>query len=282
MFSTRSGRTVLLPALLSILCPLAAHAQESQLFTWTGRVDREVRLEARGSRVFNSVESSLRSRARFAVSSAIPAREGTIRVETNAGRGNVEVVQQPNAQNGYSAVIRIVDDEGGADTYRVTAYWESADNGGYGRGNRGRGRGNDRNNNGINDRREDRDRRENRDNRQDNRDNRDDRDSRIGRDNYPLLQWMGDVDSDIQLVWRNGTVRVEQGSGGPPVRVRSTVSGAVRNQLPGTLQLNVRDGRGRVDVIQNPSAQNGYTGIIRISDPQSGYGHYNFDATWRP
>ncbi|MEO8622485.1 MAG: hypothetical protein ABI625_15545 [bacterium] len=269
MFSIRSGRTVLLPALLSILVPLAARAQESQLFTWTGRVDREVRLEARGARVTNSAESSLRSRARFTVSSAIPQREGTIRVETNAGRGNVEVVQQPTAQNGYSAVIRIVDDEGGADTYRVTAYWQSADNGGYGRGNRGRGRGNDRNNNGVNDRQEDRDRRGN-------------RDDQVGRNNYPLLQWMGDVDSEVQLVWRNGTVRVQQGNGGPPVRVRSTVSGAVRNQLPGTIQLNVRDGRGMVEVIQNPNAQNGYTGIIRISDPQSGYGHYNFDATWRP
>jgi hypothetical protein len=260
MFANMFVRRVLLPALLSVLVPLAAPAQETQLLTWSGRVDREVRLEARGARVTNSSESSIRSRARFNVSSAIPQREGTVRVELATGRGTADVTQQPTAQNGYTAVIRIADPEGGADNYRVTAYWTPADDGRNGRGNRGRGRGNDRNNNGINDRQED----------------------RIARDNLPMLQWIGDVDGDIQLVWRNGAVRIQQVNGASPMRVRSTISGAARNQLPGTIVLNVRDGRGRVEVIQQPNAQNGYTGIIRISDPQTGYGHYNFDATWQP
>jgi hypothetical protein len=34
-------------------------------------------------------------------------------------------------------------------------------------------------------------------------------------------------------------------------------------------------------VIQQPGPRNGYTGIIRISDPQPSFGHYTFDATWR-
>ena len=101
------------------------------------------------------------------------------------------------------------------------------------------------------------------------------------RDNLPMLQWAGDVDDTIQLIWRNGSVRIQQGNGGAPLRVRSTVSGAVRRDLPGQISVRLRDGRGTVDVIQQPSSANNYTGIIRISDPQSGYGHYNFDATWQ-
>ena len=258
MFTIRSARAVLLPALFSVLVPLAARAQETKLFTWAGRVDREVRLDVRAGRVSNTTESSIRSRARFNTSSVLPQRAGTVRVVTNMGRGSVNVIQQPMAENGYAAVIQIADNDGGADNYQVTAYWTPTDDG---RGNRGRGYGRGNANNDQN--------------------NRDNRDNRINRDNVPLLQWSGDVDGEIQLVWRNGVVRVQQGGGVAPQRVRSTVSGAVRNQQPGNITLNVREGRGRVEVIQQPSAQNGYTGIIRISDPQAGYGHYNLDASWQ-
>lgn len=258
MFTIRSARAVLIPTLFSVLAPLAARAQGAQLFTWSGRVDREVRLDVNAGGVSNTTENSLRSRARFNVSSPLPERPGIVRVVANRGRGSVDVIQQPTQENGYAAVIRIVDHDGGADDYRVTAYWTPTDEG---RGNRGRGYGRGNANIDPN--------------------NRDNRDNRISRGNVPLLQWSGDVDGEIQLVWRNGAVRVQQGGGAPPQRVRSTVRGAVRDQFPGQITLNLREGRGRVEVIQQPSARNGYTGIIRISDPQPGYGHYTFDASWQ-
>jgi hypothetical protein len=40
----------------------------------------------------------------------------------------------------------------------------------------------------------------------------------------------------------------------------------------------MRQGRGRVDVVQQPNSGNRWTAIIRISDPQPGYGHYEIDA----
>ena len=40
-------------------------------------------------------------------------------------------------------------------------------------------------------------------------------------------------------------------------------------------------GRGHVTVVQQPSAYNGYTTIVRVRDPQGGYGYYDFDLTWR-
>lgn len=287
MFSARSIRAVLLPALVSVAMPLAAQAQEVQLFTWSGRVDREVRIDARARSVSNTNETSIRSRARFGVTRELPQRPGMIRVVTNMGRGTVNVLQQPTAKNGYAAVIQIVDNEGGADTYRVTAYWTASGDPRFGRGNRGMDRGNRgmdrddrRNGKDGDDRRNGKDG-DDRRNGEDRDDRRNGMDNRVGRDNAPLLQWSGEVDDVIQLVWRNGAVRVEQGSGASPRGVRSTVSGAMRNDLPGQITLNVRDGRGRVEVIQQPTAANRYTGIIRISDPQSGYGRYSFDATWR-
>jgi hypothetical protein len=35
-----------------------------------------------------------------------------------------------------------------------------------------------------------------------------------------------------------------------------------------------------VSVIQQPSAWNGYMAIVRVRDPQGGYGRYSFDVSW--
>lgn len=286
MFTIRSVRTVLLPALFGVLVPLSARAQERELFTWTGRVDREVRLTVSPARAIASPEASIRSRTRFRVTSAIPQREGWLTIITGLGRGTVNVIQQPTPENGYAAVVQIVDTESGADNYRVTAVWAPLDDPRYGRNSRGRrddGRyGRDDRYNDRDDRYDDRNNRDDRYNDRNSRDDRyNDRNNRDGRSNPPLLQWSGDVDGEIHLVWRNGAVRIEQDSGAAPQRVRSTVSGGVSRQSAGQIAIAVRDGRGRVDVIQHPTAQNNYTGVIRISDPQSGYGHYSLDATWR-
>ena len=36
----------------------------------------------------------------------------------------------------------------------------------------------------------------------------------------------------------------------------------------------------QVTVVQQPTAANGYTAVIRIQDPQRGPGHYSFEVTW--
>jgi hypothetical protein len=36
-------------------------------------------------------------------------------------------------------------------------------------------------------------------------------------------------------------------------------------------------GRGTVTVVQQPSSYNGYTTVVRVRDPQGGYGFYDFD-----
>ena len=40
-------------------------------------------------------------------------------------------------------------------------------------------------------------------------------------------------------------------------------------------------GRGSVSVIQQPASWNGYTTVIRVKDPQGGYGFYDFNLIWQ-
>jgi hypothetical protein len=49
----------------------------------------------------------------------------------------------------------------------------------------------------------------------------------------------------------------------------------------GQATVNVTEGRGSVTVVQQPSSQNGYTTVIRITDPQGSYGRYTFDVTYQ-
>jgi hypothetical protein len=48
-----------------------------------------------------------------------------LRVRAVEGRGNVQLVEQPNPQNGYTAVMRIEDPQAGAAEYRLRIDWHA-------------------------------------------------------------------------------------------------------------------------------------------------------------
>jgi hypothetical protein len=52
-------------------------------------------------------------------------------------------------------------------------------------------------------------------------------------------------------------------------------------QRDAQLFISQSSGRGQVYVAQQPSAYNGYTTVIRVRDPQGGYGYYNFEVGYR-
>ncbi len=100
---------------------------EERILDWQGQVDREIRIQISRNRAsVIEVGSNERARRRVNVREAIPNRPGTLRVEVLQGRGRVDVIQQPSARNGYTAVIRLRDPDGGAARYRIAAFWESA------------------------------------------------------------------------------------------------------------------------------------------------------------
>ena len=63
------------------------------------------------------------------------------------------------------------------------------------------------------------------------------------------------------------------------VRADLARGGLPRNEV----QVFVTDlnGRGTVNVVQQPSSYNNYTAVIRVYDPRPGYGDYSFDLNWR-
>ena len=96
-----------------------------RILEWQGQVDREIRIQVDNRRAsVLEVGSNERTRRRVNMQGSIPNRPGTLYVQVLQGRGRVDVIQQPDARNGYTAVIRLRDPDGGAARYRIAAYWE--------------------------------------------------------------------------------------------------------------------------------------------------------------
>ena len=133
MFSLRSmlSATLTTGALLATTAT-AAHADERQLFVWSGTVDREAIIVMRGSAIetrgdgFNPFRD-----AQYRVSDALPRAAGRVRVQRADGRGDVDVIEQPSPLNGYTTRVRVRDPQSGADRYRLVATWDGVGNDRY-------------------------------------------------------------------------------------------------------------------------------------------------------
>src|SRR4051812_2488242 len=82
--------------------------QGEELFEWNGSVDREVQIVMRGNRVWtNNIGSTESNRYNSRPMATLPRQDGQVVVRLVNGRGDVDVIQQPNASNGYSTTVRI-------------------------------------------------------------------------------------------------------------------------------------------------------------------------------
>jgi hypothetical protein len=95
-----------------------------------------------------------------------------------------------------------------------------------------------------------------------------------------LFEWNGRVDREIQLVMRGNNVQVDRVGNTEPRGGRARAMSALP-RMDGQVNVQLVRGRGRVDVIQQPSRQNGYTTIVRIEDPGSGSDNYRLAAYWQ-
>ena len=275
LFRHSSRHLISLPLSVAALAVSASSlfAQGRPLFDWSGRVDREVRIvmHGRDARMQTTTRTPF-ERPRLNVATALPQRDGRVSVRVEDGRGQVDVVQQPSARNDYTTIVRVIDRSSGADDYRLTAYWMPDE---YGNGS-------------WNDR-------DGYPNRPGNgRDDRDDRNNGggwgrgnggygNGSGNYDrqALRWTGDVDDALEIRIQGNRVDYRTLSGKSVRNVRANLmsGGLPRNDV----QVFVTDqyGRGSVSVVQQPSAWNNYTAVIRVYDPRPGYGAYSFDMGFR-
>jgi hypothetical protein len=229
----------------------------SELFEWSGQVDREIQIVMRNGQVWtNNVGQSERPRARTRSFGTLPRQDGQVMVRVLNGRGNVDVVQQPSRQNNYTTIVRITDPRAGSDSYRLAAYWEGYANGDVYRPNSNRDiyRDRDRDNNGNN------------------------RgvyggNNRVGQE---LLHWSGNVDGELEIrIQQDGRVTYRNLSGHQPTSVRANV-GSVNIRNGGSIGVVQNQGRGSITIIQQPSQYNGYATVLRVRDPAGGYGYYDF------
>ena len=272
-FSRSIRRFAVLPLAALSVSASALFAQGRQLFEWRGRVNSEVHISMRGRDLWTQGLPRIETpRGRTEMMSDLPRSDGRVAVRVLDGRGDVDVIQQPSSRNDYTAVIRIRDRSGGADAYRVSAFWFGRDvddnDGRYGNGNGG--------SNGR-DRWEDRDRRNDR---WEDRNRRDD-DRWSGRYGRTALRWTGSVDHELEIRMQGDRVEYRTIAGKGTRNVDADVSrrGIPRDDVELSVQL--QEGRGSVYVVQQPSSWNGYTAVIRVRDPRPGFGHYEFDLTWR-
>ena len=92
--------------------------------TWRGQVDADIELTIQDNRVRiieRSGAPTVIEQVNF--SSPLPRAVVTVSVNKLKGRGNVSVIAQPNQSNSFTAIIKIVDDEGGADDYQIEVDW---------------------------------------------------------------------------------------------------------------------------------------------------------------
>jgi hypothetical protein len=97
----------------------------------------------------------------------------------------------------------------------------------------------------------------------------------------PLFDWSGRVDREVRIMMHGRDARTETASRSPVTRSRIDVATPLP-QRDGRVTVRVQDGRGDVDVVQQPSARNDYTTIVRIRDRSSGMDNYRVTAFWSP
>lgn len=91
---------------------------------WRGTVDREVQLVIQNRNIeARTISGSPYDNGTFSFTSTLPTRNVRVDAIKKAGRGNVRVLQQPNRDNDYTAIVQILDDGGGAREYQLEITW---------------------------------------------------------------------------------------------------------------------------------------------------------------
>jgi hypothetical protein len=97
----------------------------------------------------------------------------------------------------------------------------------------------------------------------------------------PLFDWSGRVDREVRITMHGRDARTQTNGRVTMQRSRVDVATALP-QRDGRVTVRVQDGRGDVDVVQQPSERNDYTAIVRIRDRSSGVDNYRVTAYWVP
>ncbi len=103
-----------------------AAPRQGNNIVWRGEVDGTIEISLRHRSVRINVVSGRslrRQHQNYRVQGFLPARPLTVRLENVAGPGTVEITQQPDEANNFTAIIRITNNEPSRAEFRFTLAW---------------------------------------------------------------------------------------------------------------------------------------------------------------
>jgi hypothetical protein len=95
------------------------------------------------------------------------------------------------------------------------------------------------------------------------------------------MHWSGNVDDELEIRLQNGRVEYRTVRGAQPTSIRVNAGNTSTPRSNAQLSIAQSQGRGTVQIVQQPTQWNGNTTVMRVRDPQGGYGYYEFDLIWR-
>ena len=233
-------------------------ANSSGEMTWNGFVDNQVLVEVRGRRASTRVLRGTPVRnAQSDFTGPLPRRTAsTVRIERLSGRGNIELLEQPDANNSYAAVVRITDTEAGADNYAFRLFWDG-DGYGYDDRNSNIGSYGTNNSGGI---------------------------LTPGGSSYGTqgaMRWSARVDGRVRVHVSNNRAWTTRVSGGALLNEQVDFNGSAIPRVDfNDIQVRKIDGRGDVRILQQPNSSNGYTLVFEIDDNEGGADNYSVEVSW--
>jgi hypothetical protein len=120
---------ILVASLFLLLFVSSASAQTesptSGKVFWRGSVDNKVHLMIRGSELEQkTVEGAEKPVGTFSFTAPLPEQAVTVNVTRREGRSKkIKVIQQPTAENDFTAIVEVHDDGGGARDYVLEIFW---------------------------------------------------------------------------------------------------------------------------------------------------------------
>jgi|SRR5688572_4474950 len=233
-------------------------------------VDGEVDLIIRGGEIGSEVFSGRPIRdAGSQYSSPLPRTEfSRFDVQRVDGRGKVELLEEPSRRNGYTARIRVEDRSGGEDRYHVRITWEvpqsftQRSNPANRRFDTYRGRRGsyslpgDRLNPSI-------------------------ASSEFNNALEGRFEFRGRVDDEAIFYIRRDQATAEAVRGRRVEAERVQFSQPLPDRTLRAFQMRKREGRGSVELLEEPTRENGWTAVVRIIDDDGGADRYQFELLWR-
>ena len=242
----------------------SSNSVAEERFQWRGQVDGIDEILIRGGSVsVRHLEAKPIQRQDHRFTSPLPEWDVDIELRKIEGRGDVRLIEEPSSWNEYTAVVRVDDSHHVGDNYyEFELTWNEED---------GWGDWGDR---------------DDRDPWPDPRDDAEDRDDDREPDVWmrdvadgAAFRWEGRVDIGAEIRIHGGDYEVHDlgGQGTQEYRSRFTAD------LPAAevaVSLRQLDGRGTIELVQAPNANNGYTAVVRIEDSKSGGDTYAFELSW--